>query len=69
MYSLNESHPLKNGKGVIYDYNFAAVALPSAIIGTSLGSIVNKIAPEPAILALFICVTFYTAYTSLRKFC
>ena len=66
--SLKESHPLKNGTGVVYDYNFAAVALPAAIIGASFGSIVNLIAPEPAILALFLCVTLYTAFSSFQKY-
>jgi len=60
--SLSDSHPLKNGKGTVHDYNFAAVAMPAAIIGISFGSIVNKVTPKPAILAFFVSVTFVTAY-------
>jgi len=67
--SLKDSHPLKNGKGVVYDYNFAAVSLPAAIVGASFGSIVNIVAPEPAVIALFLCVTLYTAWSSLKKYC
>ena len=60
--TLNESHPLRNGKGVVYDYNFAILALPAAILGANLGSLVNLMAAEELILVLFLCVTIYTAW-------
>ena len=67
--NLGETHPLKNGSGVLTDYNIISLMLPAAIIGASIGTIVNLILPGPIILALFIVVTSFTAYTALKKFC
>ena len=36
-----EAHPRKNGKGILVDYNVCTLMLPSAIVGASIGSIVN----------------------------
>ena len=33
LHNLRLSHPLKNGRGVVIDYNFCTLGLPSAIIG------------------------------------
>lgn len=67
--NLREPHPLKNGTGVLVDYNIVCLMMPASIIGASIGSIFNLILPGPIILALFIIVTFFTTYTSLRKYC
>ena len=66
---IGETHPLKNGTGVLTDYNIISLMLPAAIVGASIGSIFNLILPGPIILALFIVVTTFMAYTGLRKFC
>ena len=67
--NLGQPHPLKSGKGVLVDYNIITLMLPSAIIGASIGSIVNLVLPGPVILAIFILVTSFAAYVALRKFC
>ena len=67
--NLGQPHPLKNGKGVLIDYNIITLMLPSAIVGASIGSIVNLVLPGPIILAIFILVTSFTSYTALRKYC
>ena len=67
--NLRQPHPLKNGKGVLCDYNIITLMLPSAIIGASIGSIVNLVLPGPVILIIFIFVTSFTVYTALVKYC
>ena len=66
--TLNESHPLKNGQGIVHDYNYAMLALPTAIVGANLGSLVNLMAAEELVLVLFLCVTIYTAWQAIRKY-
>ena len=66
---LRESHPLKNGSGVVPDYNIITVILPAAIFGASIGSIVNLILPGPIILAIFTFFSIFTALTAIRKYC
>ena len=65
---LRESHPLKNGYGVVPDYNIITVILPAAIFGASIGSIVNLILPGPIILVVFILFSIFTMMTALRKY-
>lgn len=67
--NMRQPHPLKNGKGVLCDYNIITLMLPAAIIGASIGSIANLVLPGPVILTLFILVTSFTVYTALVKFC
>ena len=67
--NTDESHPLKNGKGILIDYNICTIMLPSAIVGASIGSIVNQMMPDPVILALFILATIAMVYQALKKYC
>ncbi len=66
--TLNETHPLRNGKGVIYDYNYASLSLPMAILGVNLGAIVNLMTADEVILAIFLLTTVYCAYMALSKY-
>ena len=63
------SHPLKNGRGILIDYNICTLMLPSAILGASIGSIVNQMMPGPIILALFILASAAMVYQALKKYC
>ena len=63
------SHPLKNGRGILIDWNVVTLMLPSAIIGASIGSILNQMMPGPLILALFIIATAFMVYQALKKYC
>lgn len=67
--NTGESHPLKNGKGILIDYNICTLMLPSAIVGASIGTIVNQMMPDPVILALFILATIAMVFQALRKYC
>ena len=64
-----ESHPMKNGSGILIDYNVCTLMLPSAIVGASIGSIVNQMMPDPIILAFFILATAAMVYQALKKYC
>ena len=66
---MREAHPLKNGYGVVTDYNIITLILPAAIFGASIGTIVNLIMPGPVILVLFVMVTSATAILALKKYC
>ena len=67
--NLGQTHPLKNGKGVLCDYNIISLMLPAAIVGASIGSIVNILLPSPIILGLFVTVTSFTSFTAFSKYC
>ena len=66
--TLNETHPLRNGKGVIYDYSYASLSLPMAILGVNLGAVVNLMTAEEVILAIFLLTTIYCAWMAFSKY-
>ena len=41
----NQTHPLKNGTGLLIDYNFGVLMLPAIVSGVSFGSMLNIVAP------------------------
>jgi hypothetical protein len=54
---------LKNGKGVLVDYNYSILMLPLVDIGAAIGTIINGIVPDVAIVAVltaFLLVLFIT---------
>ena len=65
--NLNTKHPLKNGKGVVFDYNFATLAVPASIVGASIGSIFNLILPQPIVIGFFALCTLGTVAQALVK--
>ena len=67
--NASEAHPLKNGKGILIDYNVCTLMIPSAILGASIGSIINQMMPDPVILALFIVTSIAMVYLELREYC
>ena len=66
---LREPHPLKNGNGVLVDYDLCTLMIPSALVGASIGAIFNTMLPGSIILALFIIVSFAIVYNALNKYC
>ena len=66
--SLRESHPLREGKGTLVDYNLLSLMMPGAIIGAILGTTANLILPGPLILAFFIVSIGLSVVTGLRKY-
>lgn len=66
---FREPHPLKNGHGILVDFNICTLIIPSAIIGANVGSIVNLMMPAPVMLSLLILTTIAMVYQALRKYC
>ena len=58
--NLSNSHPLKNGTGVLVDYTVASVMLPSIVVGVTAGGIVNYVFPAIylafALIVLILCI-------------
>ena len=52
-YMVTESHPLKNGKGRVIDYNIFLISFPMLVSGVSCGVILNIIMPEEVINILY----------------
>ena len=55
-YLLNsgKSHPLKEGKGLLVDYNLGILMLPLIISGVSIGVILNMIIPQLVVIIFYI---------------
>jgi len=66
---FREPHPLRDGKGIMIDYNVSTLIIPSAIVGATIGSIINIMMPGPVMLALFILSSFAMVYQALKKYC
>lgn len=58
--NLNKTHPLKNGKGLLVDYNLAIIMLPAIISGVSVGGIINKILPGLVVRISYTVLLLYT---------
>ena len=43
--NLRGSHPLKEGTGVLVDYNVASIMLPAIVLGVIAGGIINQVFP------------------------
>jgi uncharacterized membrane protein YfcA len=69
LYNFNKPHPLKNGQSVLVDYNVAAIMLPMAVVGASVGVIVNIILPELVIIIILCLLLSYVSITTGKKWC
>lgn len=67
LYNFNKSHPLKNGKGVLVDYNVASLMLPMIVLGASIGVMLNKILPSYIIASLLTILLIYVCFTTFKK--
>ena len=67
LFNFNQSHPYKNGRGILVDYNIASLMLPMITVGASVGSIVNKILPSFMIAILLTVLLIFVGFTTLRK--
>lgn len=66
-FNFNKSHPLKNGNGVLVDYNIASIMLPMIVVGATIGVMFNKMLPSSAIIAILTVLLLLVALTTLRK--
>ena len=69
LYNFNKPHPLKNGQGVLVDYNVAAIMLPMAVVGASVGVIVNIILPDLVIIIILCLLLSFMSFTTGKKWC
>ena len=62
-YILNSSrpHPLKNGTGLLVDYDYGIIMLPGIISWVSFGGIVHSLMPE-----LVIDISYFTLLTIVQ---
>ena len=54
--NMNKPHPLKNGKGILVDFNYVVIMLPMIIAGSAVGIILNIMTPQLVIAAIFFTV-------------
>lgn len=68
-YLLNSklTHPLKNGTGLLVDYNLAIVMLPAIISGVSVGGVINKLLPGLIINVSYIVLLAFLLFTLSKK--
>ena len=70
IYNLNKSHPLKGGYGVLVDYNVASLMLPMAVVGASIGVMLNTILPSIVVIStllILLVIMFFTTFKKLRR--
>lgn len=59
-YSKNKKNPSNSGKSLI-DYEFAMIVMPSTMIGTAIGVILNKFMSEVLIVFILFAFLLFTS--------
>ena len=67
-FNSKKSHPYKNGKGVLVDYNIASLMLPMIVVGATIGVMLNKILPIIVVTIILTILLLFVSYTTLRKY-
>ena len=62
-----QPHPLKDGKGVLVDYNLAILMLPMIISGVSFGVILNILMPNIIVIITYCLGLIYFGYGVTKK--
>ena len=65
--NFKKSHPLKEGKGVLVDYNVASLMLPMIVVGATTGVMINKILPPIIVAIIFTILLVFFNITTFRK--
>ena len=65
--NFNKTHPLKNGTGVLVDYNIASLMLPMIVVGATTGVMLNKILPPIVVSVIFTILLVYFNIMTLLK--
>ena len=59
---FNESHPKKNGTGLLVDHNIVVLSLPLIVMGTVVGVLANIVLPTVIIIGVYVvgcvCLSF-----------
>ena len=58
---------MKNGTGVLVDYNIASLMLPMIVVGATTGVMLNKILPPIVVSVIFTILLVYFNITTLLK--
>ena len=67
IFNFNKTHPLKQGQGVLVDYNIASLMLPMIVVGATTGVMLNKILPPIVVAIIFtILLVYFTVKTFLK---
>ena len=69
-YFLNarRPHPLKNGKGILVDYDLSIIMIPMIVSGSMMGATMNTFLPSSAINILFIILMITTNIVGVFNF-
>ena len=65
--NFNKSHPLKQGTGVLVDYNVASLMLPMIVVGATTGVMLNQILPPILVSIIFTILVVFFNITTFRK--
>ena len=66
---IKEKHPLKDGTGLMLDYNVSIICLPLIIAGVSIGIIVNIVMPAVIVCLFYVVMVGYFSIGVMRKAC
>ena len=66
-FNAGKSHPLKQGHGVLVDYNIASLMLPMGVVGASVGVMLNTILPPVVVVSILVILLIIMFFTTLRK--
>ena len=67
LFNFNKSHPHKEGKGILVDYNVASLMLPTITVGATFGVMLNKVLPGLVQAILLSVLLVLVASTTLIK--
>ena len=67
LFNFNKTHPYKNGRGVLVDYNVVSLMLPMITVGATVGVILKAILPSIIIAVLLTLLLIFVGFTTLRK--
>ena len=65
--NFNKTHPLKEGKGILVDYNIASLMLPMIVVGATTGVMINKILPPIIVSVVFTLLISFFTFTTFKK--
>ena len=61
---------MKGGYGVLVDNNVASLMLPMAVVGASIGVMLNTILPSIVVIStllILLVIMFFTTFKKLRR--
>jgi uncharacterized membrane protein YfcA len=67
LFNFRKSHPLKDGRGVLVDYNTASLMLPMIMVGATLGVKFNQILPSIVVTFILVILLLFILVTTCKK--